>query len=200
MDYLSNIIHCNRAHKAELQAPHHFYSTHPDSVRSFLDVFLKQEDHHIRHAWEPAAGRLNISRVLNEYGIGVQSSDLVPREYLDKSTDFLKCETLIQPNIEAIITNPPYNLHEPFIRKALELRPSKFVIMYLKLTCLEGKGRFKLYEEFPLYQVYVHSSRQKCDEDGATEFDNGKSAVCYCWYVWKMDYTGDTVIKLLAPN
>jgi hypothetical protein len=180
-----------------------FYSTHKDSVRTFLKEFLK--GHSIQVAWEPACGKLNIVNVLRENGIEVLCSDIVSRGVGEFKHDFLsneKCDIWIKnSNIDTIITNPPFSLAEKFIRTALKLKPSRHVIMYLKLTFLEGKKRYKLFKEFPPEEIYIHPSRQGCSPQGAEEFNNG-GAVCYCWFVWKTNGLGNGIPKLywLEPN
>lgn len=200
MEYKSNktiYIQNHRKPKAE-RKEFDFYATHPKSVISFLDEFLK--GHSINTAWEPACGNGNISEVLKEYGINVHSTDLVNRGYGHAFFDFLEPQ-LVSPQVDAIITNPPFILAEQFIKRAIELKPKRFVIMYLKLTFLEGKKRYKLFQKYQPSEIYVHSSRQGCSPFGETDFQNGGS-VAYAWYVWRTDRMGPAHPYLfwLPPN
>ena len=191
----TNVYVTNHRKKKSEISPNDFYSTHSDSINTFLEEFLKK--YIIYEVWEPAAGRGNISSVLQKFGIKVFSSDLISRgenglaferdgHTIFGNIDFLQQKSLPNNDIDTIITNPPFSLAEEFIRKSIELHPKLFIIMYLKLTFLEGKKRYKLFQEYPPTEVWIHSSRQNCDKNGAEEFKNG-SAVAYAWFVWKMN-------------
>jgi len=187
----------NHRKKEEEVSSDDFYSTHPDSIKLFLDTFLSK--YKIDLAWEPACGTGNISEVLKEYGIKVHSTDLVDRGYGDAFFDFLGPQ-LISPQVDTIITNPPFKNAERFIRRSISLKPKRFVIMYLKLTFLESKKRYNLFKEFPPAEVYIHSSRQGCDPHGKKDFSNG-GAVCFAWYVWITDKPQhSTQLFWLPPN
>ncbi len=173
-----------------------FYSTHRESISSFLNCFLKE--HEIKVAWEPCAGRGNITRVLEEYGIKTYSTDLVDRncENIQGNIDFLEQTKLWSPEIDTIITNPPFSLAEDMVQTSMimEGKNFKYVIMFLRLTFLEGKNRFHLFKKYPPYQIYVHSARQGCSKTGEIDFQNG-GACAYAWFVWKKGHTGDSIIK-----
>ena len=66
--------------------------------------------------------------------------------------------------------------------------------MLLKIQFLEGKARYKLFQNNPPKYVYVNSTRQTCYING----DMSKkisSAPCYCWYIWEKGYTGEPIIR-----
>ena len=182
-----NIYITNHRKKEKEIVPFEFYSTHKNSVRTFLTEFLI--DHQIKYAWEPACGLGNISKVLEEFGIKHISSDIVDRtpqlNNFIGGLDFLEQKDLID-GFDTIITNPPFKYAEEFVKKAAELNPEKYIIMYLKLTFLEGKKRYKLFQDFKPSKIYIHPSRQGCSPEGKEEFNNG-GAVCYAWYVWETD-------------
>src|SRR5215470_5861126 len=66
------------------RADHDFYPTPPEAVRALLSV--EQFDGPI---WEPACGDGAISRVLEEQGHQVTSTDLIDRGYGEADVDFL---------------------------------------------------------------------------------------------------------------
>ena len=162
--------------------PHEFYSTNKDSVRTFLTEFLKS--HSIEYAWEPACGLGNISKVCEEFDIDIVASDLIDRGYGLGNLDFLKATMLPNLKLDTIITNPPFKQAVSFIEKAFELKPKRFIIMYLKLTFLEGKERYKMFQKYQPAEIWLHPNRQACSNIGAEEFENG-GATAYCWYVWR---------------
>ena len=87
-----------------------FYPTPPDCTEALLD-YLSARPKPLGKAWECAAGDGNISRVLRRYGYDVVESDI------QTGQDFLTADL---PNgVGWIITNPPFNQAEAFIKHAL---------------------------------------------------------------------------------
>lgn len=134
----------------------------------------------------------NLSKVLVRYGYNVYSTDLIDRNYGDDFIDFLTYKGQWNGDI---LTNPPYKDAYEFINKSLEIIPlGNYVIMFLKITFLEGKRRKILFKNNPPKYVYVSSSRFNCPKNG--DFSkNGSSAIGYAWYVWEKGYKGDTIIR-----
>lgn len=74
------------------------------------------------------------------------------------------------------------------------VKPGRKVVMFLKLTFLEGKGRKQFFLDNPPKTVYVSSSRLICAING--DFKRiTSSVVAYMWFVWEKGYAGDPVIK-----
>lgn len=138
--------------------------------------------------WEPACGDGAISSALKERGYSVVSTDLVDRGYGNHGIDFLMEFAPQAPNI---ITNPPFKLAVPFVRKALHLTTGK-VAMLLKIAFLEGIERSKLFAESPLARVHVFSQRLAFAPGGSTgarQLDGG-GMMAFAWFVWEHGYTG----------
>lgn len=155
--------------------PNDYYATEPRAV----ELLLEQESFS-ENIWEPACGEGHISKVLEDNGYSVFSTDLIDRGFGTGDVDFLKQKYKFNGDI---ITNPPYKYAKAFVEKALESIPEgNKVAMLLKLTFLEGKARQKLFQQYPPQTVYVSSSRLECGKNGI--FRNG-SAVAYAWYVWQ---------------
>ena len=166
-----------------------FYATHPDSVRALLEV-----EEIIYPALEPACGEGHISKLLDEYR--TKSFDLINRGYGNPDTDFLTNDFIGEYN--TVITNPPFNLFQEFVEKALKIANNK-VIMFGKLQALEGQKRATFLEKTPLKKVYVFKKRQQPMRNGK-EFDEktGKkmsSTMAFAWYVWEIGYKGEPIIK-----
>lgn len=158
-----------------------FFVTHPDSVRALLEV-----EHLGGTIWEPAAGDGTMAAVLRT-GTGVNSvicSDVVNRgcpELILK--DFLSTPAII--GVDHIVTNPPYELAEEFVAKALELDPPGKVAMFLRLAFLEGKGRReRLFTVRPPARIWVFSSRQPLRRNGGP-WQSG--LIAFAWFVWSRD-------------
>jgi len=74
------------------------------------------------------------------------------------------------------------------------------VFMFLKLTFLEGKARYKeLFSKYPPQKIYVFSERLMCAKNGEfTKYDNKgqqHGAVAYAWFVWQKGWSGKTTIE-----
>ena len=91
-----------------------FYATPPECTDALLHHFgwLFQG----LTIWEPACGDGAISKVLESRGFDTVSTDLYNRGYGVSGMDFLKDKG----SCESIITNPPFNLAEQFIERAVQ--------------------------------------------------------------------------------
>lgn len=163
-----------------------FYSTDPSAI----DYLLKYETFN-NNIWECACGNGNLSKRLEEFGFNVHSTDKYYRGYGEReSIDFLKQKEVFNGDI---ITNPPYKYAMEFVLKALELTDNK-VAMFLKVQFLESKRRYdKLFKQNPPSKVLPFVKRMNCYRNDDRSFKG--SAVCYCWYIWEKDFTGETVIQ-----
>ena len=167
-----------------------FYATHPDSTKALLKV-----EEIIYPALEPACGEGHISKLLDE--INTISEDLIDRHYGVCGVDFLNTKYI--PDINTVITNPPFALFQEFAEKALKVANKK-VIMFGKLQALEGKKRATFMQNSPLKTVYVFKSRQQPLRNGS-EIDEltGKkmnsSTMAFAWFVWEIGYIGKPHIE-----
>ncbi len=167
-----------------------FYATHPDSTKALLAVETFEGN-----IYEPACGEGHISKVLEEYGYKVYSSDLIDRGYGQVDTNFLNANW---STVDNIVTNPPFNLFQEFVEKALKIATKK-VIMFGKLQALEGQKRATFLQKTPLKYVYVFKKRQQPMRNGKENDEaTGKkmsSTMAFAWYVWEIGYTGEPIIK-----
>ena len=177
-------------HSMEDREERDFYATPSLAVRGLME--LEKFDKNI---WEPACGLNHITNILMESGYNVRFSDIVDRsaEQNIEIYDFLTNNDIWDGDI---ITNPPYKYASEFVEKALETVTERHkVAMFLKLSFLETKKRYELFQKYPIKKIYVASNRLGCAKNG--EFngkDNIASAVCYCWFIWEKGYTGQTTI------
>lgn len=173
------------SHSDYERVEHDFYSTDPKAI----NYLLKYEmfDNKI---WECACGNGNLSKRLERFGYNVTSTDLVYRGFGRGQIDFLKCHKKFHGDI---ITNPPYKYATEFVLKALELSKRK-VAMFLKIQFLESKSRWlKLFRDFPPSTIYVFVKRINCYRNDDRSIKG--SAVCYAWFVWDKEYTGETRVR-----
>ena len=167
-----------------------YYATDPSAAKMLLEL-----ENLSTNIYEPSCGEGHLSKVFEEAGHNVYSTDLINRGYGEGGIDFLKRTEGFSGDI---ITNPPYKYAKEFVEKSLDLvRDGDKVIMFLKLQFLEGKARKIFFKKNPPKTIWISSSRITCakNADFKAMKDGGGSAVCYCWYVWIKGYKGETTIK-----
>lgn len=141
--------------------------------------------------WEPACGDGAMSRVLETTGSTVLSTDLFDRGFGEAGIDFLKA-VLVADNI---VTNPPYNSAEAFVKAGLEQARRK-VALLLRLAFVEGANRQRtIFGKTPPTRVWVFSERITFYPAGAVQKGSGTTA--YAWFVWDKQNMGRTELKWL---
>jgi len=144
--------------------------------------------------WESACGNGAMSEVLENTGSRVISSDLYDRGYGEADHDFLESWRRA-PNI---VTNPPFNAAEGFVRSGLERAGKKFALL-LRLAFLEGANRQRtIFTDAPPARVWVFSERITFYPAGAVQKGTGTTA--YAWFVWDKDATNGTELKWFEPG
>lgn len=175
-----------------------FYPTPTWATEALIDV-----EKFTGRILEPACGDGAMSTVLEKTGLQVTSTDLYDhgfegKGYFKPYVDFLEIK-VDKPTFENVITNPPYNIADKFVLKALQTADKK-VCMLLRLAYLEGQERFKtIYNVSPPSRVWVFSERITFYKKGVKVKGSGTTA--YAWFVWdKEDVSGKTEVKWLAPK
>jgi hypothetical protein len=144
--------------------------------------------------WESACGNGAMSDVLDLTGRPVISSDLYERGYGEPGVDFLTSAR----RADNIVTNPPYNAAEGFVRSGVKLAGRKFALL-LRLAFLEGANRANtIFAETPPARVWVFSERITFYPAGAVQQGSGTTA--YAWFVWDKDAHSGTELKWLKPG
>ena len=176
-----------------------FYATPENAIRAILDNEKLEGS-----ILEPSAGQGHISRLLKEYYpySEIVSTDLVQREErfgipIQGDIDFLTYN--FNRKFDNIITNPPFNIAQEFIERALELSNNK-VIMFAKIQLLEGNKRRKMFDNTPLKYVYVFSKRVNPLRNGEELDEKGKpwsSTMCFAWFIWENGYEGEPIVRWL---
>lgn len=173
---------------ADLDGPD-FYPTPPWATHALI-----QNEKFVGDIWECACGDGTMSRVLETTGNSVLSSDLYDRGYGEIGTDFLNTNT----EADNVITNPPFNSAEGFVRNGLKLAHRKFALL-LRLAFLEGANRANtIFSVCPPSRVWVFSERITFYPAGAVQRGSGTTA--YAWFVWDKDAPGNTELKWFKPG
>jgi hypothetical protein len=153
-----------------------FYRTPTYAIKKLLEV--ETFDGTI---CEPASGDGAISKVLENAGHDVLSSDIRTGDHIygQGGRDLFDLSGLVANNA---ITNPPYRHAEAVARHLLSITDRK-VALFLRLAFLESQGRYALFEETPLSVVHVFCKRLTLYA-GDVAPDNGGMAA-YAWFVWE---------------
>jgi len=170
-----------------------FYPTPPDVTRALLDYLKLPQGSRI---WEPACGDGAISRVLEDAGHIVESSDIrIEGIYGECGFDFL---TAIADDRRAniVITNPPFCLAEEFIYKCAYTFKMPLFAMLLKSQYFHAMSRLPMFRECPPSAVLALSwrvcFRPQLKTGGTMEFS---------WFVWDSAQPDITIYDVLErPN
>ncbi len=159
-----------------------FVQTPPVAVRLLLE--REQFD---GVTWEPAAGRGAISKVLEESGMSVRSTDLLHYDYGKSGVDFFKSKRVF----DNIVTNPPYSLMVKFIAHGHTLFRKKMALL-LPLTALgSSQVRVIAISNPPPARIYAFIKKipyvDYQDQERSSTFP-------HMWVVWdkQADPTGGT--------
>lgn len=125
-------------------------------------------------------------RTLSENGYSVIPSDLFTYDH----TDFTEATSL---RGDIIVTNPPFNRSEEFIRKAWELKPQAFAFL-LKSQYWHSSKRYKLFEEMPPTAVLPLTWRP----DFLFGQKGGSPTMEVLWTVWEPHTTKQTLYQPLT--
>lgn len=136
--------------------------------------------------WEPACGMGHISKVLEENGHSVYSSDISSESYGDANIDFLNSDLMY----DNIITNPPYSLAGDFISQGLSKCNNKLILL-LRLAYLESQARYTVFKTTPLQKVLVMSKRLE-HWNGSNWERSGQFS--HAWFIWDKNHNGKTQI------
>lgn len=174
-------------HTMNPRAENDYYATDPRAV----ELLLEKEEFS-NNIWECACGEGHISKVLEQNGYDVLSTDLIDRGYGTGGVDFLTSVRVFDGDI---ITNPPYKYAIEFVKHALNsITNGHKVAMLLRLSFLEGKSRRILFDQYPPKKVYVSSNRILCAKNG--DFENSdSSAIAYAWFIWEKGFSGTPILK-----
>jgi hypothetical protein len=157
-----------------------FYPTPPDVTHALMRFLALPQS----LVWEPACGDGAMSKVIQSYGHTVIGSDI------RDGVDYLTAKPAPQCGYGAIITNPPFNLSEQFIRKAIGEAP--VVAMLLKSQYWHAAKRSKLFAEHP--PAFVLALSWRPDFRGGEL--GGAPTMEVLWSVWERGKT-DTRYRIL---
>lgn len=131
---------------------------------------------------EPACGEGDLADTIMAMGFEVFASDLHHTGYGLGGIDFVGPDFfVVSPRLDAIVTNPPFNLADKFIRQAVKQAPK--VALLLKSNFWHADKRVKLWDDCtPTAQIPVAWRL------AFLEAERGKSPLMDCtWFIWDRD-------------
>lgn len=147
-----------------------------------------------RDIWECACGDGAMSKVFQETGHKVTSSDLYDRGFGESGHNFLTSKR----TATNIITNPPFNSAEGFVVNGVQRAKHKFALL-LRLAFLEGANRANtIFSRTPPSRVWVFSERITFYPIGVEPKGSGTTA--YAWFVWDKEAPSRTELKWFKPG
>ena len=190
--------HCTQALRApQSERGFDLYETPPCATRALLHLERSHMPHRI---WEPACGPGAISRVLEDEGFDVRSSDLRDYGYPGAiaGLDFLTVDRThaIANATDGIVTNPPFYLaarSAPFVARAISI--ARYVALLLRLPFLEGAGAKRRKITSKLARVYVASRRLPMMHRDGWDGPKACSAMAFAWFVWDASHIGPTELR-----
>ena len=184
---------------------------------------LQQRGHTLteQKVWEPACNRGWMARPLAEYFGSVLATDVCDYGYADMAAqcDFLlewpETGVVDEPDVDWVVTNPPFKVADDFIRMALSIAKVG-VAVFVRSAFDEGQDRYKslfrdlpeaysfpFVERVPLHRGKLrHPKRKYWDpnaKDGIGEWKVPSTATAYQWLVWLVAGTNMTEKKRIAP-
>lgn len=156
-------------------------------------AFLRAEDiPTTARIHDPCCGGGNIPRTAIEMGYRATGSDIVDRGYgtvADALTDLTPADV--------IVTNPPYGIIEPVIRRCLERAPT--VCILARLAFLEGRKRaLEFWPQVPLRRIWV-SGRRLSMPPGGKKINAKNGSIAYAWFVFSWaDINGEPTVGWLT--
>lgn len=172
-----------------------FYPTPPEVTKALMD-FLFDNKLVTKESlvWEPACGNGAMSNEIKKYVDDVHTTDIRNTAYSKNSVDFL----VTTFDCDAVITNPPFNQSEEFIRHGLKQAP--VVCMLLKSQYWHAKKRFSLFSEFQPSFILPLTWRPDFLFDQRENGKTGSPTMDVQWVVWDGSNKGYTEYFPLLKN
>ncbi len=120
--------------------------------------------------WEPACGQLHISKVLEEKGHRVKSTDI------NEGEDFFEQDTVFTGDI---VTNPPFKYAQKFVEHALTLTSGR-VCMLMALGFMTSQSRKPLMTSGKLEKIIIITKRLKIE----THYGEITSQFNHAWFIF----------------
>jgi hypothetical protein len=160
--------------------------------RSCVEALIRAEQFD-GPVFDPCCGGGNIPSTFRASGYAAHGSDIANRGYGDVADFFDIMPTRQHKNI---VSNPPYNVIEPFVHHALACAENKVAVL-ARLAFLEGRDRAaNFWPRVPLSRVWVSGPRLSMPPGGTDIVAKGGS-VAFAWFIFSHERATEPVIGWL---
>lgn len=142
--------------------------------------------------WEPACGNGALVVPLRNRGFDVTATDLhdwgcpgatTGIDFLGSAADGVAAQMALDHERAGIVTNPPFNIIEDFVERAVSLSP--YVALLCRLAFLESEGRMTWFPRVGLRRVHVIGERLPMMHRHGYEGPKLSNAgMCFCWFIF----------------
>lgn len=191
-----NTTHAVMSQRHEKKDSLDYFPTPPWATRAlFHSVILPMGIiHYNNRVLEPACGGGHMVKVLQEYFDKVESCDIADYGQ-DRIADFLSKD--VEEEYDFIITNPPFNLAEEFVLKALPMA-RKLVAIFARTQFMEGIGRYeRLFKPNPPTIIAQFCERVPIVKGRLSA--TASTATSYAWFLWRTDQKNDQTSLVWIP-
>ncbi len=173
-----------------------YFPTPPWATRALCRHILEPADWLSRSVWEPACGEGHMARPLGEFFDLCMASDIYPYGH-GAICDFLGgLHQAEHAPADWIVTNPPFNLGEAFVLRALSLARCG-VAIFCRTNFAESEGRYtRLFTPYPTSAEAIFVERVNIVKGRLDR--RASNATSYSWFVWRRDHVGPT-LRLRVP-
>lgn len=151
--------------------------------------------------WDPSCGLGRILDSAEKAGHTVIGSDIVTRgSYCDFEKDFLSISEG-EVEFDNIVSNPPFNLAEKFVRHGLELLPhGGKMAMILPMVWLSGFSTKRDWLPYsPLRKYFAISPRPSMPPGAVIQagVKAGNGTKDFAWFIWEKGYCGQPSVGFM---
>lgn len=179
-----------------------FYATPPFASRAGAEL-VKALDPKIESAWEPCCADGVMAACLAETIPLVHASDIElqpgpARPNTAFTFDFL-LDSAGAPEVDWIITNPPFAAAADFVRLGLQ-RARRGVAIIQRLAFLETPDRYQLNFQSPVgLSVFAPFIERVAMHLGPWKPEAG-TATAYAWFIYDKEWQGEPVVRAVPPG
>jgi hypothetical protein len=173
------------------------FPTPPWATRAFFQYVYNEDHMDTRFKFlDPAAGRGHMVNAVRELGHPCKGSDIKDYgmgfnvlDYTDKSVKY--------PEYDVLITNPPYKLALPFVKRGL--REANIGVAILARTLwAEGGARYRdLFQKTPPSIIAIFSGRMPAQHGSLRRKGANMS---HAWFWWDRPYWTPTRFVWIPPE
>lgn len=151
--------------------------------------------------WDPSCGLGRILTSAEEAGYPIVGSDIISRgHYCNFERDFLSISKG-EVEFENIVSNPPFNLAEKFVRHGLELLPhGGKMAMILPMVWLSGFSTKRDWlPHSPLRKYFAISPRPSMPPGAVIEagVKAGNGTKDFAWFIWEKGYCKQPLVGFM---